>query len=83
MNKLMITALACMTFAGCTCTAVREGNFGIKQNMFSRSYDHSPYSPGFYMVWFGDEEFKKCWALDNLQPLEASQNMSKGNRYKV
>jgi hypothetical protein len=30
-----------------------------------------------------DEEFKKCWALDNLQPLEASQNMSKGNRYKV
>jgi hypothetical protein len=53
MNKLIILALTCMTFAGCTCTAVREGNFGIKQNMFSRSYDHSPYNPGFYMVWFG------------------------------
>ena len=23
---------------------------------------------------------KKCWALENLQPLEASENQSKGNR---
>lgn len=27
------------------------------------------------------EEFKKCWALDNLQPLWAKENMKKGNRY--
>lgn len=27
------------------------------------------------------EEFKKCWALSNLQPLEASQNVKKNNRY--
>lgn len=26
-------------------------------------------------------EFKKCWSLDNLQPLWAKENMSKGNRY--
>lgn len=28
-----------------------------------------------------DEEFKKSWSLDNLQPLLASENLKKGNRY--
>lgn len=28
-----------------------------------------------------DEEFRKCWALDNLQPLEAKQNIKKHNHY--
>ena len=37
--------------------------------------------------WFSyetteDEEFKKCWSLDNLQPLEASINISKRNLYE-
>ena len=27
-----------------------------------------------------DKEFQKCWALENLRPLEASANASKGNR---
>lgn len=27
-----------------------------------------------------DENFKKCWALENLQPLEAIENMKKGNK---
>jgi hypothetical protein len=27
-----------------------------------------------------DEEFKKCWALENLQPLEAVENMKKGRK---
>ena len=26
-------------------------------------------------------QFKDCWSLDNLQPLEATKNMSKGNRF--
>ena len=26
-------------------------------------------------------EFKKCWSLDNLQPLEAKENMRKNNKY--
>lgn len=35
--------------------------------------------------WFqfedaNDPEFKKCWALDNLQPLWVSDNCKKGNR---
>ena len=27
-----------------------------------------------------DENFQKCWALDNLQPLEARANLKKGNK---
>ncbi len=29
---------------------------------------------------FTVEQFKECWALGNLQPLWAKDNMSKGNR---
>ena len=37
--------------------------------------------------WFiyesvNDEQFKQCWALSNLQPLEADINHTKNNRYK-
>lgn len=28
-----------------------------------------------------DENFSKCWSLSNLQPLWATDNISKGNRY--
>jgi len=33
--------------------------------------------------WFGftPEEFKKCWSLKNLQPLEKYKNLSKNNHY--
>jgi len=30
---------------------------------------------------YNDIGFKECWALDNLQPLTARKNISKGNRY--
>lgn len=38
-------------------------------------------------TWFSyssieDSDFKKCWALNNLQPLWAKDNCSKGNRYR-
>ena len=29
-----------------------------------------------------DENFQKCWTLENLQPLEAKENMSKGSLYE-
>ena len=29
-----------------------------------------------------DEEFRKCWALDNLQPLEKEANYLKGDKYE-
>ena len=28
------------------------------------------------------EDFKKCWELNNLQPLWAKDNMSKGNKWE-
>jgi hypothetical protein len=28
-----------------------------------------------------DPEFKECWALENLQPLEAMENIDKGYNY--
>lgn len=39
-------------------------------------YPHSllPYSS------MDDENFKKCWALENLRPLEAKANIAKGNK---
>tara|TARA_R110000744_G_scaffold286339_2_gene397677 strand:+ start:2228 stop:2368 length:141 start_codon:yes stop_codon:yes gene_type:complete len=27
-----------------------------------------------------DDNFKKCWALENLQPLAASDNLKKSNK---
>ena len=30
-----------------------------------------------------DPEFKECWALKNLRPLEASMNRSKSNKYPL
>lgn len=29
---------------------------------------------------FEDENFRKCWALENLQPLEAKENLRKSNK---
>lgn len=29
-----------------------------------------------------DDEFKKCWSLDNLQPLWAKENLLKSNKYE-
>jgi 5-methylcytosine-specific restriction endonuclease McrA len=28
-----------------------------------------------------DENFKKCWALENLRPLESVENMKKGSKF--
>lgn len=29
-----------------------------------------------------DKQFKECWSLSNLRPLEAKENIRKGNKYK-
>lgn len=32
---------------------------------------------------YKDKQFKQCWALSNLQPLWAEDNLRKGNKYEV
>ena len=43
--------------------------------------DHKKPKSWFRFSSFEDAEFKKCWALSNLQPLWAKDNLSKSNRY--
>ena len=43
--------------------------------------DHIRPISSFNFESFEDIEFKKCWALNNLQPLWAFDNLSKGNKY--
>ena len=33
------------------------------------------------MSWFSIDSWKECFALNNLQPMRASENQSKSNRY--
>ncbi len=44
--------------------------------------DHIKPKSWFLVETTEDEAFKKCWSLDNLQPLEASKNMSKRDRWE-
>jgi hypothetical protein len=43
--------------------------------------DHIKPISSFKITDVNCEELKKCWALENLQPLWAIDNMRKGNRY--
>ena len=44
--------------------------------------DHIKPKAAFNIQKFCDEEFKACWALDNLQPLWAEENVAKGATYE-
>lgn len=44
--------------------------------------DHIKPKSWFNYQSINDPSFKECWALSNLQPLEASLNCSKQNRYE-
>ena len=41
--------------------------------------DHIVPDSAFVYTSVYDIEFQKCWALDNLQPLKAIDNIKKGN----
>jgi hypothetical protein len=43
--------------------------------------DHKLPVTSFNFTSSADEDFKRCWALENLQPLWAEQNRRKGNRW--
>ncbi len=42
--------------------------------------DHKRPIASFNFTSYEDPEFKECWALNNLQPMWAKENMSKGNK---
>ena len=42
--------------------------------------DHIIPHSSFNYISLEDTEFQKCWALENLRPLEKIENMKKGNR---
>jgi len=56
-------------------------NYGRKIGVKCWEIDHIIPESWFNYSSFNDEDFKKCWSLDNLQPLWAEENKSKGNRY--
>ena len=43
--------------------------------------DHKTPDSWFDYSSIDDEDFKKSWALENLQPMWGKENISKGNRY--
>ena len=43
--------------------------------------DHRTPLSWFKFKSYQDEDFKKCWALDNLQPKLKKENLNKNNRY--
>ncbi|MBA7591122.1 hypothetical protein ES708_33273 [subsurface metagenome] len=50
------------------------------QNMGKWQIDHIRPISRFDFNSYEDSEFRKCWALSNLQPLWAFENISKGNK---
>jgi hypothetical protein len=50
------------------------------QNYGKWEIDHKKPISSFNFSSYEDREFKKCWALDNLQPLWALENSQKGNK---
>lgn len=59
-------------------------NYGVyEEGKFKWHIDHIKPKSLFNYTYPEDKEFKECWALKNLQPLEAIENIKKGNKYKL
>lgn len=60
------------------------GSYGPKtwndndQSTWRWQLDHITPQSDLPYTSIGDENFKKCWALENLRPLSAKQNMIDG-----
>ncbi len=63
-----------------------ESLFYLDANLSWENYgtywhiDHIIPKSKFYYTSCADEQFRLCWALNNLQPLEKIKNIKKGNR---
>jgi hypothetical protein len=58
----------------------REGMTWDNYGKYGWHIDHRRPISSFNFTSYNDPEFKECWALKNLQPLWAKENLSKGNR---
>lgn len=56
----------------------REGISLVKSFMLDYHLDHKKPHSSFKVVEIGDEEFQKCWAIDNLWMIPAKTNLQKG-----
>jgi hypothetical protein len=68
------------------------GNWGIynsktwddnDSSTWTWQIDHIIPHSNFHYTSMDDEDFKKCWALENLRPLSSKQNLLEGNRRNV
>ena len=58
-------------------------NYGVyEEGKLKWHIDHIKPKSLFNYTYPEDKEFKECWALKNLQPLEAIENIKKSNKYK-
>lgn len=58
-------------------------NYGIyEEGKLKWHLDHRKPKSLFRYTSPEDKEFKECWALENLQPLEAIENLKKSNKYQ-
>lgn len=55
------------------------GNYGKKEGQWS--IDHIKPITKFNITDYNCQDFKDCWKLPNLRPLNHIQNISKGNKY--
>ncbi len=53
-------------------------NYGRKKGYWS--VDHIKPISSFSFSSYDDKEFKKCWALENLRPLDHIENIKKYNK---
>jgi hypothetical protein len=49
-------------------------------NTWTWNIDHIKPQSSFKFTSLKDEEFKKCWSLDNLRPYSSKKNIAKGSR---
>jgi hypothetical protein len=58
-------------------------NYGRLAGGYDNSWeiDHTTPKSHFSFSSVDDKDFKKCWALSNLQPKWAKENRQKGNRF--
>ncbi len=56
-------------------------NYGLGAGKWN--IDHIKPRSSFNYTCPEDKEFKECWSLSNLQPMETIENIKKGNKYEI